>query len=501
MQTLKELSLESILGNMDNLWCRPFLSTLFQQKQKWPYVVGPFDALPTNLCHDILVTMKQRGKLRRHHYNLLVNPSFKALDLSGERKDLKMALELAATRCTDLRSLNLAGCMLWKSALEYNIPSFTRLTNLCLSTTNVTDEDLIVVGAYGYNLEEIYLMGTNIRKGLLYLVTDSQLPGAIETGKCQRLRIINVDHCHVESTSVSTVLLSLPNLLEIHYQELMRVIFGILQESPEATFNLVSIYASTDANPNYDAPVMSDYILEAVLKSCPNAVKFDLKAYSTMTETSLLPLTSRKIPARELSLSPDESDGEPVSCLNTMTPVFSACTDSLVSLSLMSVADVNIPLIIELCPRLVHLVLLDVVSFTTEMPHDVKRNKHNFWPDLKTLKLWCKGAEQSPDEDTVVQLLKGPKLLTVDLLHCNSLDDVCMQRVREENSLEDLETLFLRECHNITMDSLVDMAVRENSLGHLGLHHCRQITLCDVQLCRKKIATEKLQDDITIDWS
>ena len=76
-----------------------------------------------------------------------------------------------------------------------------------------------------------------------------------------------------------------------------------------------------------------------------------------------------------------------------------------------------------------------------------------------------------------------------------------MERVKQENSLQELELMFLRECHNITMDSLVDMAVRENSLGHLGLHHCRQITLCDVQLCRKKIATEKLQDDITIDWS
>ena len=501
MQTLRELSLESILGNMDNLWCRPFLSTLFQQKQKWPYVVGPFDALPTNLCRDILVAMKQRGKLRRHHYNLLVNPSFKTLDLSGERKDLKMALELAATRCTDLRSLNLAGCMLWKSALEWNIPSFTRLTNLCLSATNVTDEDLIIVGAYGYNLEEIDLMGTNIRKGLHYLVKDTQLPGAVETGKCQRLRIINVDHCHVESTSVSIVLQSLPNMLEIQYQDLVRVIFGILQESPEATFNLVSIYASTDANPNSDAPVMSDYILEAVLKSCPNAVKFDLRAYSTMSEVSLLPLASRKIPARELSLSPDESDGVPVSCLNTMTPVFSACTDSLVSLNLMSVADVNIPLIIELCPSLVHLVLLDVISFVNEMPHDVTRNKRNFLSDLKTVKLWCKGAVQSPDEDSVVQLLKAPTLLTVDILHCNSLDDVCMQRVKEESTLKDLETLFLRECHNITMDSLLDVTARDNSLSHLGLHHCRQITLSDVQLCRKKIATQKLQDDITIDWS
>ena len=501
MQTLRELSLENILENMDNLWCRPFLSTLFQQKQIWPFVVGPFDALPTHLCHDILVKMKQRGKLRRHHYNLLVNPSFKTLDLSGERKDLKMALELAATRCTDLRSLNLAGCMLWKSALEWNIPSFTRLTNLCLSATNVTDEDLIIVGAYGYNLEEIDLMGTNIRKGLHYLVKDTQLPGAVETGKCQRLRIINVDHCHVESTSVSIVLQSLPNMLEIQYQDLVRVIFGILQESPEATFNLVSIYASTDANPNSDAPVMSDYILEAVLKSCPNAVKFDLRAYSTMSEVSLLPLASRKIPARELSLSPDESDGVPVSCLNTMTPVFSACTDSLVSLNLMSVADVSIPLIIELCPRLVHLVLLDVVSFVNEMPHDVTRNKRNFLSDLKTVKLWCKGAVQSPDEDSVVQLLKAPTLLTVDILHCNSLDDVCMQRVKEESTLKDLETLFLRECHNITMDSLLDVTARDNSLSHLGLHHCRQITLSDVQLCRKKIATQKLQDDITIDWS
>ena len=498
MQTLRELSLENILENMDNLWCRPFLSTLFQQKQMWPFVVGPFDALPTNLCHDILVKMKQRGKLRRHHYNLLVNPSFKTLDLSGERKDLKMALELAATRCTDLRSLNLAGCMLWKSALEWNIPSFTRLTSLCLSATNVTDEDLIVVGAYGYNLEEIDLMGTNIGKGLTYLVKNTQLPGAIETGKCQRLRVINVDHCNVESFSVSTVLQSLPNLLEIHYQDLVRVIFGILQESPEATFNLVSIYASTDADPNIDAPVMSDYILEAVLKSCPNAVKFDLKAYPTMSETSLFPLASRKSPARELSLSPDESDGEPVSCVNTMTPIM---TDSLVSLNLTSVADVNVSLIIELCPRLVRLCLLDVVSFTTEMPHDVKRNKHNFLSDLKTLKLWCNDDVQSPDEDTLVQLLKGPKLMTVDLLHCNSFDDVCMQRVKEENSLADLETLFLRECHYITMDSLVDLAARENSLRHLGLHHCREITLCNVQHCRKKFARMKLQEDITIDWS
>ena len=506
VQTLKELSLESILANMDSLWCKPFLSTLFQQKQKWPFVVGPFDALPTDLCHDILVAMKQRGKLRRHHYNLLLNPSFKTLDLSGERKDLKMALELTATRCTELRSLNLAGCMLWKSALEYNIPSFTRLTNLCLSNTNVTDEDLIVIGAYGYNLEEIDLMGTNIRMGLIHLVKDTQEPGAIQTGKCQRLRMINVDHCHVESTSVETVLLSLPNLLEIHFSDLIRIIFCILQKSPETTFNLVSIYASSDLH--HDGPVMSDYILEAVLKSCPNAVKFDLRAYPTMSETSLLPLTSRKTPPRELSLRSGESDCEPLSCLNAMTPVLSVCTETLVSLNLMSVSDVNIPLIIELSPRLVHLVLLDVVSFTTVMPHDMKRNMHNYLMDLKTLKLWCKSDVQSPDEDTMVQLLKSPKLLTLDLLHCDSFNDACMERLREEmedggwrNSMTDLKSLSLRECHNISMDSLVDLALGENSLGHMALHHCQEITLCDVQRCRKIIARAKLLDAITIDWS
>ena len=454
--------------------------------------------------------MKQRGKLRRHHYNLLVNPSFKTLDLSRERKDLKLALELAAIRCTDLRSLNLAGCMLWKSALEWNIPSFTRLTNLCLSGTNVSDEDLIVVGAYGYNLEEIDLMCTNIRKGLGYLVKDPKLPGAIEAGKCQRLRMINVDHCHVESESVTTVLRCLPDLLEIRYQDLVRVIFSILQDSPGASFKLVSL---CDANPTGtkfdacdDAPVMSDYVLEAVLKSCPNVARFDLTAYPTMSEVSLLPLASHNYAIREFrftgcgSLTLDE----PVSCLNTLTPVFSPTArgaDSLLTtLILTGVADVNIPLLIELCPRLVHLALHDIVSFTTEMPHDVRRNKNNFWSDLRTMQLWCKSSVQSPDEDTMHQLLKAPKLSKLEVLYCDSLDDDCLQRVKEHNAFKDLEKLSLIQCNNITLAPLVSLLLGENSLNHVQLHRCQHVTLRDVEFCRKHIASSKLSDYITIDW-
>ena len=114
----------------------------FEGTTQFFYVLGPFDELPPNLIHDIWLCLKTRKLLRRHHGFLLISPFFSKLDLSNSETDFNLFLHLATQRCFMLTQLSLSHNKLSRDLITKTLPSFTKLTSLSMSYSNVTDNQV-----------------------------------------------------------------------------------------------------------------------------------------------------------------------------------------------------------------------------------------------------------------------------------------------------------------------------------------------------------------------
>jgi len=79
-KSLKDTCIESIVANMESVWSVAYKKAVKAspagQADKWIYVLGPFDGLPSSLAHAIFVRLKERKMLRKHHIQLLIGPFF-----------------------------------------------------------------------------------------------------------------------------------------------------------------------------------------------------------------------------------------------------------------------------------------------------------------------------------------------------------------------------------------------------------------------------------------
>lgn len=198
-KSLKSIAFESIIRNIDNVWTSKYVKDWGDKHLL--YVEGPFDCLTPGDCHSILTELAARKILKRHHIYLLVNPYFQALNLSEFRdgkKDgskLKLILDLALTRCQNLKKMVIKSSQDFAATLMPYLELFNNITDLELPNTRLNNFDVSLIGIHAPNLRLLNLMDTGFGdNGLksLFLPLDHEGNQDSAYGQCQKIEILDV---------------------------------------------------------------------------------------------------------------------------------------------------------------------------------------------------------------------------------------------------------------------------------------------------------------------
>ncbi len=131
-----------------------------------------------------------------------------------------------------------------------------------------------------------------------------------------------------------------------------------------------------------------------------------------------------------------------------MTPILEAFgNSSLKELSLKDLRDVNIQVIIQLCPNLQFLDLLDDFSyFTAKLDEEWVMTEPQVLKQLETLRLVGRGIQR----EHLILLLSSPLLVKITIAKCSTFDDDILQKVAGIQKFHNLEKLHVSDCHNVT---------------------------------------------------
>jgi len=498
--SLKELCLKSITDKIDSHWCKHFLQ-YHKGTTQFFYVLGPFDELPPNLIHDIWLCLKTRKLLRRHHGFLLISPFFSKLDLSYSETDFNLFLHLATQRCFMLTQLSLSHNKLSRDLITKTLPSFTKLTSLSMSYSNVTDNQVSIIGLYMSNLTSLDVsFCTQVSDhGLLTLVLGQDVSGASDTrfGQCKKLSTLLVSGCqNVSSHSVTTLLLNL-NLSMFDFCDTVGVIHQLIcDDKLNKTLLLKSLYCGESC---------TQESLPLVIGACPRVEHVFMVLNDQVTCQALYSLLDIKY-LRELHIREESGtsgdDLDLVTLNDVLTPVLVNHGATLVSVNLAETKNIDVASLCSHCPNLVHLALHWNKSYVLDSNHSSRRE---WFPALKTVDLSF--VEHNDDNylpselsfDHLLLILRSPLLKSIKICQSRNFTDQCFENIFSLNSLRHLEHLELTKCDEICFISLEILLEQENCLTNVKLVKCEQVTRRDIQSYQKKI--KKWKWKLNLEWS
>lgn len=502
-KSLKHQCIDNVIKHIDSVWCKDFLATMFNQSH-WLHILGPFDNIPAKLCHEIFMILRERKLLKKHHVYLLINPHYETLILKKEASDLNLMLHLASVRCQYLKKLDLSDCTKIPKAFQNDFPCFSSLTDLNLCRTNITDSFLSIIGIYGANLRVLDISETGISSlGLVSLFLPKDIHGADDArnGNCTSLRMLNILNTMVDVDGATSALRNLTALVEFTYNNSIVAIYDLLCQQPGSELGIVTLHS--------DSVDVTDDMFSAIVNACPKIKQFYLTTYRSMNQLSLLPLADRKRDIREFHLrNSGDYDLPSLSIVNALTPALASSGETMVSLNLHGVTDVNVSLIVQLCPSLVHLSMVICSSFINDLPYGVKIVPGQHSKHLETLEiLSCddltsdNGSSESPLETDLRQLLLSPVLKRLKLAGCNNLTDAIFEEAKNSHSFFYLEELSLFGCNVITFDAIRPIFFENNSLRAAAFNQCEEISLSEMQDTKKILKKLKLHTLVQISWS
>ena len=502
--TLVGLCLDKVVANMDKVWCAAFLDAMQEMPDRqWLHVIGPFDELAAHLCHGLLAALKAANSLRKHHAYLLVNPHFKRLDLAAISPPplLHLILKLAGARCqSSLQHLDLSKNY---NSIPQNVfatGAFDGLVSLSLrDCSSVGDATVSALGAgNARRLADLDLSNTAVTdRGLTSLVLPVDAEGAADPryGQCRALRRLDVDDTRVTAAAVQTCLEHLPSLAWLSCANSAAAIYGILQDRPESRFCGLR-------NLSFDAGATEDAVVAAVI-AAPQVDTVVMDAFDDFTADPLLALCGLESELKAVTLKRTESASY-VSALECLTPVLQVHGKSITKLTLANVCDVNVRLLLHLCPRLAQLCLQFNGEYTNSFPGDPSQVEGQQAGALKALELRCldDGVASCPQSDDLVSLLSSPALETVDLAFCGRLtDDVASGAVAQNACWPRLSAFALTECGEVSLSPWLPVLLGENPLKAVDLINCRRITKSDVQDYTRGLDAAGLVKRVRVNWT
>ena len=432
------------------VWCRQYLQR-YHGTGHFLYVLGPFDDLPPSLIQELWILLKSRKMLRKHHVFLLVSPFAKSIDLSGCDADLSTMLLLTGQRCFALAHLSLAGCKLPKTQFSSSIPQLTRLTTLNLSKSSITDSLLSIVGLYCSQLTSLdisYCTAVS-DQGLCTLFLNQDSSGQQITGRfgqCTLLSCLLVAGSQgITDLGASKTLLNLPNLAVFDYHNTVAILNSLLIFHNVEKLKLRVLHGSEEEEQD----------LATAIKLCPELRHLHLLTYPALSNANafqpLLDLSEMK----ELRVC-NEAGLYSLPVLTHLTPVFSEHGQTLVSLNLAEVEQIDVGLLASLCPALVHLSLLwnsRYLAGNSVPPAS--------FPKLRTAELSCREREEDEDSvepppDHLAIILCSPLVSTLKLSNLSNLDDYFLSNLlmTSHGCLQQLEHLQVTRCNEVAFSHI-----------------------------------------------
>ncbi len=436
--------------------------------------------------------------------------SLSELDLSRENSESAFAVQLAGERCGQtLRRLNLSWCpKLPRSVFLQTFPAFRNLRSLSLSHVDaVGDEYLAVVGVYAEKLEELDVSFTGASDaGVLCLFSPQDEMGNDNDrfGKCLLLRSLNLEHTHVSEAAVSAALLSLEKLSHLVHPDSVCAVHSALFENPERRFALTSLSSAGAA--------VEDFVLHSAIRACDRATRISINTYELMGPASLLPLTEAAASdLTHLEVTNLAGTYNKPSMQMCLGPVLTRHGQTLLSLSLVEVADVNLARTLTSCPNLRTLHLGYNVSYASSSSSSssaTRGKSQNRYPTncLRVLEVLAfkddeDGSALCPSKQDFLRLLAAPRLEKLLLTSCPNLCDEVVEETLRAHTFPRIASLEIHGCNNVSLDSLAPVLLGDNPLSDVKLMDCKEIHRKDIDSYRKRLKKARLDKAVAVEWA
>jgi len=496
-RSLKVLCLHSVAENLDSLWCKHFLDFYFGNGH-FIYVIGPFDQLPPSLIHDIWVFMKKRKLVRKHHAYLLLSPFAKSVDLSYLENDLGLMLLLTRQRCFQLLHINLSHTKLPRDQLSNCLPSLTNLSSASFAHSSVTNSQISILGSYCPTLTSVDLSYcTQITdQGLLTLFKPVDFHGNTDGrfGMCKNLSKVLVSGSqNITSDSITEMILDLKKLAVLDYQDSVGVIEKLVIEGRISRKLLLKSLYCLECTSQDTLPIS--------VSTCPEVEHVFLVTNERLTTSILSLLDLRQI--REIHIR-NELGLFSLPVQEYLGPVLQIHGNTIVSINLAEVEQIDVKQICIDCPCLVHLVLLWNKSYITDSSSKQKEIDDLAFPNLLNVDM----AFIDLDEENIfreifqadlLRVLLSPKLKNIKICQSQNLTDDVMRLILMNSGLKNVESFQLIRCHEISYDGLRLFLEDYNRLESVSFNQCEEITKSDYQTFQKKV--KKWKWNIKVEWS
>ena len=261
---------------------------------------------------------------------------------------------------------------------------------------------------------------------------------------------------------------------------------------------------------NGDAPL--PYIsgsLGLVASLCPSVRSVEIDLVKGLTDCDLLGLLSLEN-IYELQISdPSAVDDNNMSVTfkGGVVRLLQGFGSSLKVLRLSYLNDVDIPAIINLCPKLESLTLDENDSYTTVgtkediEPFHSKRIKTEplVLNNLETLSVISFNRNEAAEEKQIISfedllsLFSSSSLINIEITACDNLTDYVFERAAEIHQFQNLEQLRISICHTLTRKGIDVVMNKKTPLSAIEITYCHKVQDEDIALLLSNARSEKWQ--------
>ncbi|KAL5021394.1 hypothetical protein ScPMuIL_000549 [Solemya velum] len=486
---LKTLCLKSISCHIDNIWCSG-LDFLLENVARPLYIIGPFDHLTGDLTQELIQVLSEDKKVQRRHFQFLIHEGLKEVNLTVAKSvaNNDSVVQLLGSRCRLLTKLELSGLnQVSPMTLIEVIENMPRLSSVILRQTKTNDRVLAAIADACENLRELDIFACPVSdKGAAGFCDKWQQKS---TAKLSKLKKFDISGTKISVRGACQILLTFTNLEVFNFADVCAVLDSLSSGYSEQRLSIQSLSSSC-----IKCMDLSAKAVEISCRMCPFVTQIHL--FAGVDDGKIASLNSLKH-LRVLEIA--NVDREHVTFETGILPLIMDIGSQLLKVSLYEINNIDLVLIGNFCCNLKSfscvLSQFNEVVFTSthEMP-----NRAAFH-ELRELNFVLSSEIGDLPQDKLKLILENGKLLKdVSLLNIQSLTSELLQYVTQKHKFQELMTLTLESCNQITDSGIWDLVSSNNCLKNLVLKDCFQITRQDFE--KYQYFTQDNNFDLDITW-
>ena len=311
-------------------------------------------------------------------------------------------------------------------------------------------------------------------------MSDSGLQELFIFGQCKSIDTLDLDWTKVTLAGIQMALDNLPSLRVLHHQSTVQCLVRIHQALSHQKLDIIPKYKLSMLA--IRSPFKSGSLRLAV-SLCPLLTNVDIRMPKELTDVDLLSLlVLESLCVLKIS---GHRDGN-ITFTGGVRPLLKSVGNSLKSLELSVLRDVNIPVMTGFCPNLISLNLLNNLNYTNPW----QDGQNFFKSDEILMNLEVLNLKGHIPSLHLFLLLFSPSLMCIRLNDCDTLTDEILMMISIIHKFHYLEHFEISNCNFVTEKGIDVLMQDSNALKKIGLKWCDKVTrknICDW----KKKADEK----------